>query len=402
MAKPISIGQGVSLSQTTFSPPAASGCGSTAFWCIIWLMVLTAGVGLIATFGPQVFKAYEALSWDKTECKIVTMKLIKADDGHKGHKLLLLFSYVANNRKWQSTKYHWLGEPQEYKDKKRIVADYPPGSRAVCYVNPKDVGEAVLQNGWYWDVKFILKVAGPPFLVLIGLLGFLSVLGSRSLHRQSQQLAAGNEVVESIEIYSTTNPFKECLVLLLVCAFWNGVLSIFVQENIADWMKDGFGVGHLLFSLFLLPFVLIGLAIVIGVVMSFLQIFNPKPRLFLKSGRLMLGERVVLSWKISRLAYRVRELTITLEGKEEATYVRGTSTSTDTSELAKIEIFQSSEYDAIVRGDVELKIPLDMMHSFAAKNNKITWKFKVNGRITFWPSMVGEFPIVILPQRKEA
>jgi hypothetical protein len=89
--------------------------------------------------------------------------------------------------------------------------------------------------------------------------------------------------------------------------------------------------------------------------------------------------------------------TITLEGREEATYRRGTSTSTDKSVFASIELARVTHPKEMKRGRVKAAIPAGTMHSFASKNNKFVWELKVVGEIPRWPDVGEEYAIDVKP-----
>jgi hypothetical protein len=38
------------------------------------------------------------------------------------------------------------------------------------------------------------------------------------------------------------------------------------------------------------------------------------------------------------------------------------------------------------------------MHSFAARNNKITWTLRVRGEIPKWPDIDDEYPVHVAPK----
>jgi hypothetical protein len=95
---------------------------------------------------------------------------------------------------------------------------------------------------------------------------------------------------------------------------------------------------------------------------------------------------------------RVKSFTITLQGREEATYRRGTSTATDKEIFATIEIAKSSRGRDLRRGKAKVSLPAGTMHSFKGSNNKILWSFQINGDIPKWPDVKEEYPFEVLPQ----
>jgi hypothetical protein len=93
----------------------------------------------------------------------------------------------------------------------------------------------------------------------------------------------------------------------------------------------------------------------------------------------------------------LRRFQIALEGREEATYRRGTNTHTDKEVFARIQLTDTTDPFAMQSGSAKLMLPPDVMHSFKAANNKIVWALKVSGDIPRWPDINDEFPITVAP-----
>jgi len=86
-----------------------------------------------------------------------------------------------------------------------------------------------------------------------------------------------------------------------------------------------------------------------------------------------------------------------VEGREEVTYRRGTSTATDKKVFATFELVNVGHSGILRTGSVQLKIPADTMHSFDSRNNKVIWAIQVQGDIPRWPDIKDEFPLTIQP-----
>src|SRR5262249_14438753 len=157
---------------------------------------------------------------------------------------------------------------------------------------------------------------------------------------------------------------------------------------ISGW-SSGHGDGCL--TVFLIPFVGIGLVLLGLVGYTLLALFNPRPSLKLSSTSVALGDEVEVEWSTEGNVDRVRSCSITLEGREEATYKRGTSTATDKSVFARIELMTSTKGRDLRRGKAKFTIPSDTMHSFKSSNNKIVWSIRVKGEIPRWPDIGEEF-----------
>jgi hypothetical protein len=88
---------------------------------------------------------------------------------------------------------------------------------------------------------------------------------------------------------------------------------------------------------------------------------------------------------------------MSLEGREEATYRRGTNTATDRSVFANLEIVNLTLQAAMQTGRGTVVVPAHAMHSFSSAHNKIVWSIRIHGDIARWPDVDEEFPINVLP-----
>jgi hypothetical protein len=175
---------------------------------------------------------------------------------------------------------------------------------------------------------------------------------------------------------------------IIFSLIWNGIVSVFLYQLISEWNQ---GSRHWFLAIFLVPFVLVGLATIVMVFNFILAAFNPRPRITLSESRPRLGDSLRVDWTFDGRPQRIQRLEIFLEGREEATYRRGTDTHTDREVFARIPIADTSIDYEIVQGSIELVIPDDTMHSFAGDNNKIVWSLKITGDISRWPIEVRLF-----------
>jgi hypothetical protein len=119
---------------------------------------------------------------------------------------------------------------------------------------------------------------------------------------------------------------RKFLGITALAVFWNGITGTFVALVADDWRS---GDPSYFATLFLIPFVLIGLGLLLAVPHHFLALFGPRPRFTLTPGVVGLGSAATLQWSIRGPSSAMRGLQISLEGREEATYSRGTTSTTD-------------------------------------------------------------------------
>ncbi len=151
---------------------------------------------------------------------------------------------------------------------------------------------------------------------------------------------------------------------------------------------------EIFFGLFMIPFVLVGLGLIGAAVYQFIALFGPKVELTVSQAAVPLGGTINVNWKLSG-KQNVTKLQIFLEGREEATYRRGTDTYTDKNTFCVLDV--TDAMSSTKQGNASVQIPAGTMHSFEASNNKIIWQLVVKGEIPIWPDIKEEYPIAVLP-----
>jgi hypothetical protein len=199
----------------------------------------------------------------------------------------------------------------------------------------------------------------------------------------------------SIELRPAATPLGRFVGVTLFALFWNGIVSVFVYQVVYQGWRQGNGNGCA--TLFLIPFVIIGLAALFGVAQQLLILFNPRVRLTLAPGALMTGGMAYLQWRLSGRGGGVRRLRIVLEGREEARYRRGTNTSTDREVFAAVTVADTAQPFEIPAGSARIDLPAGTLPSFTAVHNKIVWSFKVTCEIPFWPDSADEYEVLVQP-----
>lgn len=186
------------------------------------------------------------------------------------------------------------------------------------------------------------------------------------------------------------------IVSIFIALFWNGIVSVFLWQLISGSISGPMAIG---LGLFLIPFVLVGLALLFAVGYTFLCLFNPTLEVTLDSQDIYLGDKITGRWRVTGGAARIKKLVVVVEGIEHVTYAQGTSTATDTSLFFHEVLYQATSPREIERGNFEIKIPETTMHSFEARHNKILWSLLVRGDIPRWPDVTESFELNISPMR---
>jgi hypothetical protein len=340
-----------------------------------------------------------SMTWRATPCTIVgtDMRSWSTDDG-TSYRADVLYLYSAGGREWRSNRVDFFSFLSSgYSDAKAVLGRYPQGSSATCWVDPGDSSKSVLDRELRPKQLFGLI---PLVFVLAGWAVAHHGWKKRRERRAEESFTSDFTVAAEgpLALKPQVGPAGKLGGSIFFALFWNGIVSIFVWQAWKGWQG---GSPDWFLTIFLIPFVLVGVFAFGLVGYSLLALANPRPRLTLTPGHPRLGAALHLEWRFTGRATRLSSLRIFLEGREEATYRRGTDTVTEREVFATFDVVNTENYWEIPRGTVEVPIPADTMHSFQADSNKIIWEIKVEGEIDRWPDVDQNFPITLRPLRVE-
>jgi hypothetical protein len=355
-----------------------------------------------------------ARSWVQTPCKIISTRVLSHDsDDGTTYSVDILYDYVFKDHAYRSNRYDFIGGSSSgYDGKQAIVNHYRQMNNPVCYVDPGNPSSAVLVRAVTWKNAIGLF---PLIFVVVGLAVMIGGIVSMS-RRKGQQwwlpkaqsslepaspgqsqyplsyLSGGQD---SIILVPQNPPVKKLIILIAIGAFWNGIVSIPVSQIIG-----GFKTGHpeWFLTLFMIPFEIVGAGLIAGVGYQFLALFNPRFTLNIGPGNLHPGSEGQIGWTARGRAQRIRSLSIKLIAREEATYRKGTNTSTDKKTFFEKELVNTRIVQEITAGRARFSIPQETMHSFESEHNKIAWLIELRGDIARWPDVSQEYHITIYPK----
>jgi hypothetical protein len=396
----------------------ASGGWSPKKMAAFFAVFLVTGLAFLLVFLLPAIKVLRAQGWEAVDCEILESRVATASGGDT-FSIEVRYRYEFGGQSYEGDRYEFMGGSSSgYDDKREVVDAMPAGSATTCYVDPKSPESAVIYRGFTWIYLFALL---PLVFVALGAGGMAWALGKRKAKRQqglapvltpggepSESLAGFREVDEwsvpvvtsgPVELEESLSPVAKLVLGTIVALFWNGIVSVFLWQLWQSW-RAGQGIDGCM-AVFLLPFVLIGLLLLLGIPYSFLALANPRPKLTLSRAAIPLGGTAQLQWRFSGSAERLESMRIFLEGVEKATYRRGTDTHTDTEVFATLELVERQRGMPMSSGSATIEIPADTMHSFDGGRNEIAWKLKLKGSIRFWPDVTSEFPFVVEPGEEE-
>jgi hypothetical protein len=378
------------------------GC-LTVFFSIFFII---GSVIFYVIFVRPVLSILAARQWPEVPCVIKSSE-VEENRGEDGptYRVKITFEYEYDGVQYTSERYSFSDMSSSGRaGKQKVVAQYPPGKQATCFVDPDEPNYAVIHRGWTNTLWFGLI---PLVFVLIGAGGMLGSLfykpkkvGVEEEWMPTDPSAAdsGGEPAGTAmgprELKAESSRLGRFLGVCFLCVFWNGIVSVFIgilirsiREGDIEWFL----------AVFLIPFELIGLGLIGGVIYMLLGLFNPRPTVTLLAYPLLLGTSLEIRWQFTGRTSAIRKLRIALEGTEKATYRRGTSTTTDTRTFASLGLVETTDPHAMAAGSARIQIPARTMHSFKSRNNEISWVIRVAGEIARWPDVNESFPVVVQP-----
>ncbi|MEO6739533.1 MAG: DUF3592 domain-containing protein [Chthoniobacteraceae bacterium] len=388
-------------SATPVSERFREGKGTMIGMRLFGFVFIALGGGLLyAIFFRPMLKEFAAAKWPVVPCEITSSKV----GWHSGSKsstysVDVRYRYVIGGKEFIGTAYNFdTGTSSSRGWRETAVASLPAGMRTVCHVNPEDPLDAVLSVKGSPDRWFGLI---PGLFLIVGLIIFFK---APSMGRTGSASPVGLTITSShaglptlvhpgttgeVELKQATPPGCAFAALTVFALIWNG----FVWFMVAKMKGEGWG-PHLFIGIF----VLAGLAMAGAAFYQFLALFNPRPILTVSAPAVPLGGSLDVRWRFTGNARRLARLTVSLMAREEATYRRGTTTSTDKSVFLNTVLIDTADHAQMPGGSVKAAIPRDLIHTFTAKNNKVIWMLRVHGDIPKWPDVDAEFPITVLPR----
>ncbi len=355
-------------------------------------------------------KILEARMWTETPATVEVSRVVstRGSKGGRTYRPEILFRYAVSGQTYRSSDVSFFTGSSSGRDsKEQMVRRHPVGGSATAFVNPRNPSEAVLDRS-FSPVVFFGLFTLLFFVIGAGLLIYFvrrwrapsdaSPISTAAFRVQPRAIVSNasadpTDTDGSVTLKPATSRATKIIAMLLVSLFWNGIVSVFifqfvktVQQGRPEWFLGGV----------LIPFVLIGLGLIIVFAMQILALTNPKPRLEITPGRPRAGGRFHVRWSFTGAVARMDRLRLTLVGIESATYSRGTSTSTDTSAFSRMEILDTVDHTTMRAGEIEIAIPQDAAPSFTATRNRLQWSVVVAGEIARWPDVDDEFPVTLL------
>lgn len=391
-----------------------------AWGCLLVVGLVFAIAGGAVAYGvalPAVRDFFRSGSWQATPCVMLMSKVVVESGEHNDtYRVAVKYRYEFGGHEYIGDRYRLLKTSSSGRQaKQEVVNRLAPGVRATCYVNPASPSESVMDRTLGWDALLLLlplvflAVGGGIMYAALrvrrkGLpakLGTPAQPGYGEMTRRAVFAGAGFSAAapardQPLQLCTKGSRGKRAIGFLAVAIFWNGIVSVFLYQAYFS------GAPAVLFlRLFLIPFMLVGLGLIAAVVYSLLGMANPAPTLVLSRQMLRPGESVDVKWSFAGDAGRIQHLRVYLEGRETATYRRGTKTTTDHAVFATLPLVDTTRSTEIAAGHGVLRIPAQTMPSFHSPNNAVEWRLIVQGEIPNWPDVNDAFTVVVYPLTAE-
>jgi hypothetical protein len=300
--------------------------------------------------------------------------------------------------------------------KQAVLDQFQIGQTYPCWYDPDDPGQSVLVRDFDWMLLFLLL---PIIFMLIGGAGMIACWSRRGKSREQvasvKSAAAGANTVPypgvpeldltdhpgtqlALRLPIQSSPGGQVFFYLIFGLFWNGVTSVFVYQMIQGHLQ---GNPDWCLTVFICPFVLIGLGVIVLFVRQLLITLGIGPTVVeIATHPLHPGQSCQLYFaQTGRL--RLNSLRVLLVCEEVAKYRQGTDTRTETKRVHETELFHQEEFEISPDFPCEVHktfvVPANAMHSFQATNNEVQWKILVSGNVVRWPNYERDYTIVVRP-----
>ncbi len=357
-------------------------------------------IGLSAFYSFGIRPALQLLQsekWQETPCRVISSS-VRSHDSDDGttYSVDILYSYDINGMGYRSNAYNFMGGSSSgYGGKKKIVNAYPPGTSTVCYVSPENPADAVLNRNFTADMLFGLI---PLLFVFAGAGGLIYTMkrkeGADRTTEEYDNRSLSDYSRGDCELKPTVGPWGSFLGGLLFTLFWNGIVSMFVYHDVQGWIK---GRPDWFLTIFLTPFVIIGLLCLYGSLNSFVALFNPRPRVKVNSRSIRAGNKLKVQWEINEKSVDLfRKLTITLK------CIRGEFKDRNSrkSIVENFTIVETEDRFKMESGSKDIIIPEKAATSNeSSEGEKVYWIISLKGILRTRPKLDLEYRISILPVR---
>ncbi len=345
--------------------------------------------------------------WIETRCRVIQSELGVDDEQRK--VIDIRYSYAFNHQNYVGDKYD-LGDkataPRLWKQ--RVVNRHAVGCETVCFINPQDPSQAVLEPGWTTNVVNSESI----FFLWCGLswVGFIClVVRLRQVHFEddtkpedqgwephlalsSQDSGSG---VGLLPLRPERPKFQETLrrailygpvrglgvaacVILFAFVFESGELLLLALIFFLGLLCDMWKMGYC------------GLKVA-------LWRFCPRPKIRTNTATPNVNGPLEVEWSLTGGLPTVRSMRIVLKGREQTEVEKRKRSKILRETFAEIVIVNTANPFEMTGGRQKVVIPAGTVPSMEFRKSRIAWSIDVELDVAWWPNPVASFPICVLP-----
>jgi hypothetical protein len=406
----IAVWRGERLKQRTVTRRQVNTLGTAGKVFFFGIFTLVGGILGYFFVGRPLQTYFAAKNWPETPCEIVTSQVVQHSSGKGGstYSIDIAYRYEVRGRELSSTTYSITSlsgsSSAGRSSKERVVARYPVGMKTVCYVNPEDPTDTLLNR----DLSpWLLLGLIPGIFLSVGLVGLGRVIWP-SLQRMRERstmpiLPGASAIVPNAPIGQAMvgpavlnpqhSPMGKFGAAVFFALFWNGITGVFVWIAVNSFIE---GNPEWFLTVFITPFVLVGLLVLLFVGSTFLNLFNPRMQLALNSLAVPLGGTLDASWSIRGSSSRIEHLKLTVEGREETSHGSGKTRRTERKVFVTLPLADTTDPQQIAQGRASVAIPDAYKPTQDEDYPKVIWTVKAAGEIPRYPDLEEEFEITVL------
>jgi hypothetical protein len=353
-------------------------------------------------------------NWTPTHCSIASSQ-VGQRQGSNGptYSVDIAFNYTVGDHECQSRQYSETGVSSSRRDEVQAVVDrYPTGKQTVCYVDPSDPTDAVLDRG----IQSGLLLGLIPMSVMVA--GIAGLVWTLRRGKQSSGVdgrlrpvipaagAAGKRVKEDrgdsapetatfdtpVALAPVVTSGRRVMINSLVLLAAVGFLVGFIMQP-SPASKGGDSGNPIVIVLFGV-FTIISL---VSTIKAFMRLVNPRIHVRVAPGTVRLGRDFSLEWEAQGGGRRLSRLCIAIQCQEELDFQNIRSINVDTAVCYHADAVDTRQADALASGKLTMRLPRGAMHSFNGGRNRIAWKISVTGTVPGGADVKDEYPLMVLP-----
>ncbi|HEX4499506.1 MAG TPA: DUF3592 domain-containing protein [Thermoanaerobaculia bacterium] len=375
------------MAYRVLSPRSATNPANGCMVLFALLFILVGSAGAYVTLVKPAGQLVAARSWTETRCTVRSSQVALAPGRGATYRVDIRYGYAVNGLPHEAKRYDFIAGSSSGREAKQAIVDrYPPGALVPCWFDPAHPDEAVLSRSF--SPAYLLGLFPLVFLAAgLGVLA-LAIRPGRLGNRPVAPLTAAARA-RSAELKAESSPFRLFLGVVFLACLWNGLTSVFVWQLATAWKK---GQANGCMALFMIPFVLIGLAMILGVVRQLLALFNPRPHVTLTPGVLTPGKPALLQWRLGSGGQGVGRIRIDFEGR--TAIVTPRSGRVQGPVFLTLPVVESSDPAAIAAGGTaSFTVPADLSGSFQGDPDDAVWTLRIRCELRFWPDSEDEFEV---------